>query len=109
VPQGGFPPSSPANFDQGLDPKHSSLGTEGDWGEIHGHYLPSKGRFSLALASWRAMMGGMRGIGGVFAGEMSLQGSDFALSIDQKSTHPHTASMEIHSACDERSSNYDRP
>jgi hypothetical protein len=54
-------------------------------------------------------MGGMGGIGGEFAGEMSLQGSDFALSIDQKSTHPHTASMEIHSACDERSSNYDRP
>jgi hypothetical protein len=33
------------------------------------------------------MMGEMRGIGGVFSGEIPLQGSDFALSIDQKSTH----------------------
>ena len=29
-----------------LPPKRSSLGTEGDWGEIHGHNLLPKGRFS---------------------------------------------------------------
>ena len=57
------------------------------------------------------MMGGMRGIGGVFSGEILLKGSDFALSIDQKTRtmHPHTTSMEIHRACDERSSNCYRP
>ena len=48
---------------------------------------PPRAGFPLVLASWRAMMGGMRGIGGVFFGEILLKGSDFALSIDQKSTH----------------------
>jgi hypothetical protein len=56
------------------------------------------------------MMGGMRGIGGVFFGEIPLKVVTLPCRSIKKArtTHPHTASMEIHRACDERSSNYYR-